>query len=370
MPSSATYCLHCDGDAAAAVHRERDQQRAALRHGQRDRPTSRTASTTIVVGGPAGRGQSAADRDQGRRALSADGGRRANRRRPAAADQRGAVAAIPSAASTDIVAARRREADAFYRAITPAGVGADAANVMRQALAGMLWSKQYFFFDVDKWLEEHGVDPRCGRRRVRCATASGSTWSTTTSSRCRTSGNIPGSPPGIWPFTRIALAVVDVDFAKQQLDLLLRRASTCIRPGRFRPMNGISATSIRRCTPGRRSSSTGRSRRCAAGPTSTSSKRVFGKLTLELHLVGEPQGPLRQERLRGRLPRPRQHRRLRPQRAAADRRLSGAGRRHRVDGAVLPEHARDRRRAGGARPDLRGHGDQVRRAVPAGSPGR
>ncbi len=30
---------------------------------------------------------------------------------------------------------------------------------MRQALAGMLWSKQYFFFDVDKWLEEHGDDP-------------------------------------------------------------------------------------------------------------------------------------------------------------------------------------------------------------------
>ena len=48
-----------------------------------------------------------------------------------------------------IIEARRREADDFYRAITPAGVGDDAANVMRQALAGMLWSKQYFFFDVD-----------------------------------------------------------------------------------------------------------------------------------------------------------------------------------------------------------------------------
>jgi hypothetical protein len=30
---------------------------------------------------------------------------------------------------------------------------------MRQALAGMLWSKQYFFFDVDKWLDEHGNNP-------------------------------------------------------------------------------------------------------------------------------------------------------------------------------------------------------------------
>ncbi len=42
-----------------------------------------------------------------------------------------------------IMAARQQEADEFYRATTPAGVGEDAANVMRQALAGMLWSKQY-----------------------------------------------------------------------------------------------------------------------------------------------------------------------------------------------------------------------------------
>ena len=66
-----------------------------------------------------------------------------------------------------IIEAGRHEADAFYRAITPAGVGEDAANVMRQALAGMLWSKQYFFFDVNKWLQEHGVDPMRPTRQVR-----------------------------------------------------------------------------------------------------------------------------------------------------------------------------------------------------------
>ena len=54
---------------------------------------------------------------------------------------------------------RRREADEFYRAITPTRVSEDEARVMRQALAGMLWTKQYFGFDVDKWLEEHGADP-------------------------------------------------------------------------------------------------------------------------------------------------------------------------------------------------------------------
>jgi hypothetical protein len=57
-----------------------------------------------------------------------------------------------------IIEQRRHDADEFYRAITPTHIGGDAANVMRQALAGMLWSKQYFFLDADKWLEEHGFD--------------------------------------------------------------------------------------------------------------------------------------------------------------------------------------------------------------------
>ncbi|HEY1270365.1 MAG TPA: glucosidase, partial [Terriglobales bacterium] len=67
-----------------------------------------------------------------------------------------------------VVDERRRDADAFYRAITPSRVGEDAADVLRQAFAGMLWSKQYFFLDADKWLDEHGVDPlRPSTRQVR-----------------------------------------------------------------------------------------------------------------------------------------------------------------------------------------------------------
>jgi hypothetical protein len=52
----------------------------------------------------------------------------------------------------DVFANRLREADEFYKSVTPASVSEDAANVMRQALAGMLWSKQFFFFDGDNWL--------------------------------------------------------------------------------------------------------------------------------------------------------------------------------------------------------------------------
>ena len=57
------------------------------------------------------------------------------------------------------IQARRQEADEFYAAVIPHCLHADAANVMRQALAGMLWSKQFYLYDVDRWLEERGCDP-------------------------------------------------------------------------------------------------------------------------------------------------------------------------------------------------------------------
>jgi len=120
----------------------------------------------------------------------------------------------------EIFATRRREADEFYQAITPASAGEDAANVMRQAPAGMLWSKQYFFFDVDMWLREHGVDPfRPSSRQMR-----NSEWFHMISDQII-------SMPDKWEypwfaawdlaFHTIVLGAVDVDFAKQQLDLLL-----------------------------------------------------------------------------------------------------------------------------------------------------
>ena len=90
---------------------------------------------------------------------------------------------------------------------------------MRQALAGMLWSKQYFSYDVNKWFQEHGVDPLRPTRQVR-----NREWFHMISDHVI-------SMPDKWEypwfaawdlaFHTIALATVDVDFAKQQLDLLL-----------------------------------------------------------------------------------------------------------------------------------------------------
>ncbi len=119
-----------------------------------------------------------------------------------------------------IMALRRQEADSFYKAITPDSVGDDAANVMRQALAGMLWSKQYYFFDLAKWLSEHGADPRGagGHETRNCE------W-------LHMVNDSIISMPDKWEypwfaawdlaFHAMALATVDLDFAKQQIDLML-----------------------------------------------------------------------------------------------------------------------------------------------------
>ena len=84
----------------------------------------------------------------------------------------------------------------------------------------------------------------------------------------------------------------------------------------------------------------------------------------QLHLVGQPQGPRGPQRVPGGLPRPGQHRRLRPQPAQPARRPPArAGRRHRLDGDVLPRHAGDRARAVADPAGLRGDRHQVLRAL-------
>ena len=64
-----------------------------------------------------------------------------------------------SKAFEDAFSTRMREADEFYGSITPPGTGEDRARVMRQALAGMLWSKQFYSFEADRWLAEHDAGP-------------------------------------------------------------------------------------------------------------------------------------------------------------------------------------------------------------------
>src|SRR5689334_21456416 len=59
-----------------------------------------------------------------------------------------------------VLADRKAEADEFYAELTPARATADEAMVMRQAFGGMLWSKQLFYYDVNRWLDGDPTEPR------------------------------------------------------------------------------------------------------------------------------------------------------------------------------------------------------------------
>jgi len=65
-----------------------------------------------------------------------------------------------------VFSARRQEADEFYAAVAPQSLTPDQSMILRQAIAGMLWSKQYYSFDLDYWLEEHGANPFTGGGRA------------------------------------------------------------------------------------------------------------------------------------------------------------------------------------------------------------
>ena len=94
---------------------------------------------------------------------------------------------------------------------------------MRQALAGMLWSKQFYLYDVDKWLDERGSDPfKATRLQGAAERAVGTTCTTATSSRCPTNGEYPWYAAWDLAFHVLALTLVDPDFGKSQLKLMLR----------------------------------------------------------------------------------------------------------------------------------------------------
>jgi len=138
--------------------------------------------------------------------------------------------AMPAEVSQTIVGAdfetvraeRRAEADAFYAAIVPAGTSPDGAGVMRQALGGMLWSKQFYHYVIKEWLDGDPAQPPPPPER---RTGRNHEWI-----HLYTEDVI--SMPDKWEypwfaawdlaFHAVALAIVDSDLAKRQLQLLVR----------------------------------------------------------------------------------------------------------------------------------------------------
>ena len=128
----------------------------------------------------------------------------------------------PPQHGTDVFATRRAEADLFYRPLAALCDGEDARLAQRQALAGLLWSKQFYDYDVRVWLEGDPAEPPPPSSR----------WSGRNHEWLHLDNDNVISMPDTWEypwyaawdlaFHCVALALVDAKFAKRQLILLLR----------------------------------------------------------------------------------------------------------------------------------------------------
>jgi len=129
--------------------------------------------------------------------------------------------AAPLVAVDQIIAERKAEADVFYAELAPRGATVDERLVQRRALAGLLWSKQSYLFDVARWLDgdDPAHPPPASRKTIR-----NRHWRHLNSMRIM-------SMPDKWEypwfaawdlaFQCVPMALVDARFAKDQLWMLL-----------------------------------------------------------------------------------------------------------------------------------------------------
>ena len=122
----------------------------------------------------------------------------------------------------EIFQTRKKESDEFYSSIIPSSLSADQANVMRQALAGMMWTKQYYQYDVNKWLVERGSSPYKANRKMG---PRNDEW------HHMLNGDVISMPDkweypwyAAWDlaFHILSLTLVDSEFGKDQLRLMLK----------------------------------------------------------------------------------------------------------------------------------------------------
>ena len=121
-----------------------------------------------------------------------------------------------------IFAARLADADEFYERITPKNLSEDQRRVHRQALAGMLWSKQYYCFDLDKWLNEHDSHPMMGSGKGKARNAEWFHMLNDDVISMPDKWEYPWYAAWDLAFHTVSLSLVDFDFAKDQLLLMLR----------------------------------------------------------------------------------------------------------------------------------------------------
>jgi hypothetical protein len=134
-------------------------------------------------------------------------------------------AAVPDVEEVDAIIARRRaEADEFYAEIHDGIEGEDERRVQRQALAGMLWSKQLFIYDVRKWLDGDPLQPPPPGERKGGRNSDWKHFDSADVLAMPDKWEYPWFAAWDLAFHCIPLAMVDPDFAKRQLQLLTREA--------------------------------------------------------------------------------------------------------------------------------------------------
>jgi len=117
---------------------------------------------------------------------------------------------------------RIQEADEFYDSLAPGGLSEDARRVQRQAFAGLLWAKQFYYYDVNRWLKGDPNMPEPPRERLHGRNADWTHLYNADVISMPDKWEYPWYAAWDLAFHCIPLALVDPTFAKEQLVLMLR----------------------------------------------------------------------------------------------------------------------------------------------------
>ena len=216
-----------------------------------------------------------------------------------------------------VLTSRPREADKFYADVIPARLSEDSRLVVRQAFAGMLWSKQFYNYPVHDWLEEKILPPDCQRR----VTARSKEWFFLESADIL---SMPDKWEYAWfaawdlAFHCLVLARVNIDFAKDQFRLMTNQVY--LHPNAQIPAYEWNFSDVNPPVHYRPTWQIYVMDKFLHGTVDRAFlESMFPQAAHEFHLVGEPQGRTRQQRLRRRIPGTRQYRGFRSKCAATDR---------------------------------------------------
>jgi Glycosyl hydrolase family 63 C-terminal domain len=123
---------------------------------------------------------------------------------------------------TEVFTQRKYEADQFYQTVIPNGLSEDAANVQRRAFAGMLWSKQFYFYDIKTWLAGDPSQPPPPAERLHGRNYQWTHLYNADIISMPDKWEYPWYAAWDLAFHCVSFAFIDPDFAKEQLILILR----------------------------------------------------------------------------------------------------------------------------------------------------